>query len=1015
MRAPLRYLRPLRRFCGSVSRLQKLPSPAKASFFILNDSANGATGHYPNPSVLRNKRSTLDNEQLYPQRPLLDPNTFHPEVEITDSSIEKLAMSKTYDPAETWELVCHNNTSDLIRVGSIVEFIAGNSQVRLGVVIRTPASQFHHFHNRMIVLAMNNELLRVYPQDITFLANEVFGADWIESLDIIRNRFNESFEPRTKLVQLVHYFLASTREYQPLIEKLSPRLYAHVASKNGACSVTLLKLVNIVTTLHKAEHPSYLHQCAFLMAIHTHLCSDFKHWMVPGCMTLERCTNLSSSLSSNAIPFTSLYFSTPTSVMSYAEELMAFDDRKLERFDDLVAEIGASKPSYDDLAILFTIWKGKEFLPILQMIKYAIVYPHPELLRKLSRCSTFEGLPLTQNSLFDFLIALGLYENPQNFLTDPILSSNLLGELNKNVLVAASARDLGPNSIQLASRSEKNKYEDKFHHLRTRQYFNDHNVYIVPGTQGGLAVSLEKSNTRRYLINIHVLDPATKISPSSSAFLEWARSTALLVNWSNYIPEEKALVFAEDVTKMMTFTETNTARAPDYFRVGDFNHTDKKIDSPARYQTCMTITLEYNPTSGEPLKDLEEKVSISFDDISKTQIKSLDVHSLESSLLGLSQPTLLNTFKLFNRSRSLLQKEIELGQEDHQNLNFIHSFLKIHFTLRNRSNATAIRPNGFKGIVQKTATFNPLDETIDTNLGIYEDNYDGMASFFRSEVSIVAGALTATYCKHRNIPVVFRNQSILDLNEDLDRGGVVIKHKNAFFPAFTARSYFQAAFARDKSGYVSAPASIFAFSHLNRECLEAGSTGLNINLGLDNGFVSVSKPTETMEGYLNQLQILAFVHSKIINDTKLVTKMTKFSYLKALGYNVHGPMNASILHNYVSDLEYADLAAKYFLRKVTKYWMLKALEQNPNHFSKFTCVITRVHEDSDYAPNPDISSSSDFELRKDVYVTVSAYCDELQLEALVLIPANTEFTIGTEVMAREILKVDAISGYLLLK
>lgn len=1014
MRAPLRCTRQLRRFGSSVSQLQKLPKSIKTHFFVLNNSTKDIR-ITPDISPERGSKNAHKTKQLYPLTTFLDPNKFYPEVEITDPSIEKLAMNRTFDPEKSWELVCHNNTSNLIRVGSIVEFITGNSEVRLGVVIRTPASQFHHFHNRMVVLAMNNELSRVFPQDITFIANQVFDADWIDSLDILRNRFNEIFEPRVKLVQLVHYFLASAREFQPLLEALMPQVYSHVASKNGPCSVTLLKLVNIIEIIQKVEHSSYLHQCAFLMAIHTHLCADFKHWIVPGCIPLERCTNLVSSMCSNQLPFTTLYFSTPISVMSYAERFMVFDDSKLKRFDDLIAEIKATNPSYDDLVILFTIWKGKEFLPLLQMIKYGVIYPHLQLLKKLSRCASFVDAQITQESLYDFLIALGLYENPQNLLTDPILSSNILGELDTKLLAASSVRDLKPSSIHLASRSESYSYNDKFHHLRKRQYFSDHVVYIIPGTQGSLAVSIEKSNTRRYLINIHVLDPTTKISPSSNAFKEWAQSSSLFVNWSFYIPEENSLVFPQEVFKLMAFEKANTVKQPDYYRVGDINRAEQKTNVSTRYQSCMTVTLEYNPASGEPLKDLGEQVSISFDDISKSQIKSLDVESLESSLLGLSSPSLLNTFKLFNRAKATNQSDSDLGDEDHQNLNFIHSFLKIHLKLRNRSDATAIRPKGFKSLVQKIAKYNPLDDTIDTMLEIGENYYNDMASFFRSEVNVVLGALTASFCKLRSIPVIFRNQSILDTSEDLGRDGVIIKHKNAFFPAFTARSYFQAAFARDVSGYVSPPASIFAFSHLGKTFLEAGSTGQSISLGLPQGFVNISDPTATMESYLNQLQILAYIHSTSVQDTTLVAKMAKFSHLKALGYNLHGPMSASVLNSYVSDLEYAGLAANYFLRKISKYWLLKALQHNPTLFSKFTCVVTRVHEDSDIVSNFNLSSLSDFELRHTVYVAVSALCTALQTEVVVLIPANTECTIGTEITASEIVLIDAISGYLLLK
>lgn len=1018
MWASLRHTKQLRRFCRTSLRNECLPRTKDPLFFIQNDSTNKKV-HHEAPQDKEEKipfRNPLETTRFLFRRPFLDPNNFLPEVEITDPSISSLAAEKSHKPALSWQQVCQRNTMEIPRPGSIVEFITNTSEVQLGVVLRTPSSQFSHFHNRMIVLAMNNDLIRVYPQDTTFVANEVFDAEWVESLDILQNRFNESFEPRIKLVQLVHYFLSSSKEIVPRVREFSAQMYSHVASSNGASPVTLFKLVNIFTSYLEMKLKNILDQSALLMAIHSYLCSDFKHWMVPGCMPQERKTNLSAWGSSNSLPYNTLYFATPTTIMASAHEFMAFGEQKISNFNNLVNRTMSARPSYDDLVLLFTIWEGREFLSIIHMIRYAIIYPHPQLLKQLSRCTALGEAPHTQRSLYDFMIALGIYENPQNYMTDPLVSSFILGDLDPQVLAGSSVKHLKPSTVcNFAESARKSTLKDHFGHLRRRNYFNDHVIYILPGLKQCVAVSLEKANTRRYSINIHIIDPATKLCPSSKSFVEWAQTLSLLQNWTAFQKENLVLLLPKDILDGILFMQNDDSRVSDYFKVGDLNagHKSKGIDS--RIQSCMTISFDYNPSQTNPLENLSEKVSVTFDDISKCRIKKLDASTLELSLLGKLQPSIINTFRLFNRVTPAKPMEIELGQDDHHDLNFIHSFLKIHFTLRNRSDATVVKPQGPDSRLRKNHSFDSATGNIITELQFQNDEVNERCSFFTSETEILSGALAATFCNRHNIPVFFRNQIFVDRKEDLEGEGIVIKHKNSFFPEFTANSYFQTAFARDKSGYVSTPASLFAYSHLNRVRLEPGMSGLNIRHGLDNGFVNVLDPSANMEAYLNQLQILSYVHNKCMNEGSLAAKMKRFSYLKAMGYQLHGPMDLLVLQSHASELDCSQMGAKYLLDKLDRYWLFKKLEQDENCIDKFTCTITRVHDDACDTSNSNSWIKSDFELRQEMYITVSAYCEELESEVLVLIPANSDCTIGTQFIADEIVLADSISNRLILK
>lgn len=1035
----------LRYLASTVLRTQRLPRTPSSLFFVLNEPISEETRYtgdgirytedgkkytegtkYPSKPCniaeqLRGNGDLGDNgdsgDSLFLlQRPFLDPKNFLPDVEITDPSIRKLASEITSSRMGGWQQVCQRNAREALVPGSLIEFIANGSTLQLGVVLRVARSRFHHFHNRMVVLAMNNELMRVFPQDITFVANGVFTSDWIYSLGIVENRFNELYKPRTELVQLVHHFLATSREYEPIILDLCPKLYSHIASKNGACPVTLLKLVNTILTFRNMEFESYLHQSAFLMAIHAHLCSDFVHWMVPGCVTLERLTNLSSASYSNSLPYSTLYFATPIAVMSHAHELTGFGDRKFMKFDALVKKTISSKATYDDITHLFTIWEGVELFAIIQMIKYAIIYPHPQLLKLLSNSSILGTSTLTQRSLYDFMTTLGIYDNPQNYATDPLLSSHILGDLDRQVLTASSVKDLKPSTmVNLAATSKENSFVDHFRHLRGKKYFNDHIIYILPGTQNNIGISLEKANSRRYSISIHIIDPATKINPSSLVFVEWALTTFLLKNWSETNYGDSVPLLPKDLLEQIVFSESYNRNTDQFFQVGELASAPRDNRVNSRTQTCMTISFDYNPSLSEPLKNLGDTVSVTFDDISNLQLKKLDTESLELSLLGKSQPGLLNSFILFDRTKNREEKELKLDSDDDQNLNFIQSVLKIHFLFRNRNNATCTRPAQFQNKIQKSRSFNANSGTFVTDLQLFEQDLNHRSTFFKSEIGVLLGSLVSFFCSNRKIPVFFRNQDFADIREEFCSEGVRIKHKNSFFPEFTASSYFQAAFARDRAGYVSTPASIFAFSHLNKTYLDPAIEGQNIGLGLEDGFVNVLNPSENMEAYLNQLQILSYVHSKCGADGALSTKMNGYSHLKSLGYQLHGPLNQSTLNSHATDLESAQVGANYMLHKVQRFWVLKMVERDPACFLEYTCVITRVHEDFSEIFAGGQLVKSEFELRQARNIIVSAYCEELATEVLVLVPSNNENTIGTEVIAEEVVFVDAISNQIILK
>ncbi|GEQ70663.1 hypothetical protein JCM33374_g4342 [Metschnikowia sp. JCM 33374] len=406
------------------------------------------------------------------KRAFLDPNAFYPDVEITDSSILDAVLNTTYEPSRSWSEICTTNLGTPPEPGSFVEFVHQH-EIHFGVVLREPYARFNRYHNRMIVLTLHNDLVKVYPQDITFCMHRVLDGAEIRRHEILINRFNESYDARARLVQILHQFMALIAAHKHLVSHALKACHSNVASDEKASPVCLSDIAVFVSALDPSAAfsralPSYFHQSALLMAIYLEMCTDPSRWMVPGCIPSERTTNLSFCASSNTLAPPPLLFAAPVPVLDDVSKFMHLDKKHMAAFSSFLESLIQSPIKYDDLVLQFGIWDAARFKSALKAMMYAIIYPHPHLLHKLSTMPVFGAASgaagasaVSSESITKLLNAIGLYDNPQNALTDPFMSAGIFGRVKKLSLIASSTKDLDTSSVHHSASVEAKKRSSK--------------------------------------------------------------------------------------------------------------------------------------------------------------------------------------------------------------------------------------------------------------------------------------------------------------------------------------------------------------------------------------------------------------------------------------------------------------------------------------------------------------------------------------------------------------------------
>lgn len=903
-------------------------------------------------------------------------------MEITDSAIMDIVLEHTFEPFKSWREIAQNQMAVPIP-GTFVEFRTPNSEIAFGVVVSEPKSKFNEFHNKLIVLTMDNELLRVYPQDIDFTACQVLEQDWIDALEILPNRFDEEYAPRTRLVTILHQFVALAQEMQSETKET-----LRVAHSRHSCdsSVLPVSLTSVLEAQSVSNHQSYFHQCAKLFSVHWEMSSDPSRWIVSTFLAQNHANNILAHRCSNELPPVAVYMATPLTVYNDVKILMRYDSEKLGKLDNYLNSLLESQKLHDELLNDINIWSGKQFAPAIRAIMYGAFYPHTKITQKLAKL-TFFSQGISPWCTQDNLKKIGLFDST-NF-TDVVLSSGVLGEPQR--LVASSTNNLDRSKSQLASLQDTmaGTFRDHFRHLRSqRQYYLDMTVYGIESGSGGpkMLLSLEKINERKYLINLHVPDVASHLSPTSSTFETWTRDGGILRSVSELLNAQEVSTLHKKAIETLLFDFPQFPNT--LFSVGDVSKSDLRVP-------CMTLTFEYNIYDNNPLQKIGDRISLLFDQIRQSQVKVLDSKTLDFTLTGKLKPRLLDSFRLFSRTEPTTSQLV--NESDHFNINFIYNTMTRHFMQRNRRCAALVAP---KTMIKDVITELEISGNGEkTNCRVWVENAEDVQisskrAFFLNELKIFAGAMAAEYAHRKNIPVFRKTQTLLDQSahsmQSTEPDEVFISHENKFLPNFHGNSYFQTMLARDSRGYVSPAAYFIGNNFLSRERISVGGPKENLPLGLPLGLVDVFA-LNSVEAYLNQLQLLLHHHATT-QKQRLHSYVAQFSYLKKYGFPLHGPFLTEILENFTARIENSHLAANYLAHRQRAYWTLLYVEQIQKETQKvnYNCIITRVG-----AP---INSKA---------ALAWAFCEELSMEVRLYVRTETDLSIGSRVKAHRVLHVSA--------
>lgn len=882
-------------------------------------------------------------------------HSFHNAYKYLKENLPNTEVNTDYSfpPYENLRHIIETNANTPPKIGSVVEFVepaigepTGNEE-RFGIVISELKSRFNPNYNELIVLSMTNELVLVSPLYVNFHSHQVVNPDWIESLCILKNKFIEEHEGRLQLVNVLQGFLNESLSYNELLQSSFDIIYSQYSQDHSIKNILLVQMIESIRfpeEILSSITTNYFHQSSLLMALHLQFSRSsafisLSNWG-------HRSTNVGkygSNYSNQIIHGTSYFINS----VENANSINIFTSVcQSERFQELNKFLRTVEFLDQDPALYFLFWEGRTYNYIITVMKFSILYPHNDIIENLKRLDIFKTA--SPREVYQWLEKINLY----NQSTDIFLSSNTSGKPKLKRLSLGNTDEIE----QVVNHDKIKKPRDLFRHLRnSKKYYKDHVIYALPGTP--LGISLEKINSRKYLLNMHVPDIMTSISPSSELF-------------SIFLSLRYNLISMKDMNQLFgTFVEEFIFRNQ---KAEDGTLADL-FKNRLLNTTCMTVSFTYNTFDSNPFHDVKEKISISFDSLSSVTIKKLDITTLETSL---KEQSTLASFKLFKRDRPDDVEEF-ITNDDRHNLRFIYNILRTNLKVRNQ--------NGAAELIQIA----------------------GRSGFFIREADVLLGDIVSRYAANWNIPIYVNTQDILESTVENDE--ILISHNNSMLPTYNASTFGEAMFVKDQTGHVSLAAKTIGANYLAGPKLEVSnfaSSTVNIPMGFKLGYVDISNVFTSVESLLNQLQLLNNVQLQYNNqylqgaDRDQKQLVQRFGYLKRYGYNLHGPLDGNILNEQLLKIKNSSELSKYLGTERDRFEVLRNLKEG-ELTELFKCVIT--HHGYTQHTNEELLDQR----------IAYGYCLELGIE--VNVSSLVELNIGSTVNCDSVVFVDEFSGVCMLK
>lgn len=923
-------------------------------------------------------------------------------------------------------------------IGSLVVIDDIDHNCLVGVVLRESQAIFNNSYNKLLVLTQDNKIIEEYASNLKFHLYGLLDLQLVGSLGILENRHDSLYFFRQDLITFMKAFIGKAYSYLELLDDPTRDqldiAYTQFAGENHINSVSIQELFDSFLLLEPFLASiccSYFNACSLIFSVYLGMVKSPK-WLVSSSWSTLNNTNIFENRFSNEIYSGPNYFvnsiANIESIAKFIDDCNNPDSLKSCNIflNNLISEQRSDRAkSLEEMGFFFNIWEGRQFKHIVDTLKFFIIYPHTVIKKRLCLLEIFKMVQINPENVHKLLADIGIYDSEENIFSSIILSSNLAGSPKLNLLSVASVDDLNPSPTKelLLMALRGNSASDKFPHFRrNKELHEDLKVYGLPvgfkgdGNYSALAVSIEKINSRKHVVRLHIPDIVTKVAPSSQLF-EALRSQSFNMRSKGLLKQAFAQsMFAEDFIREMTFKDQYTHMEDDFFSVGDIlGHSKKSFRGNLKNMTCLTLSYIFNKYDSHLLKDLDVKVDYSFDSLNSVQVKVFDWESLENCLNGSSE---YSAFKLFKGSKSTKnEKSTKFNNEDIHNINFIFNIMKRHFSCRNIRGASNIHPSNTSR--QELKPFSQLDQLEDHFSRLDERKQSKpFSKSFIEELKMFLANLAAEVSKKYGIPLIVKSQKKADslLFENSSDEKVIdealVTHENSLLPNFYAASYGQTLLARGSDGYVSTGAHFVALAFLDKPLLDipayCDSDSEHIPLGLENGYPDIVDVFNSYDAFINQLQVLAYLQantkykkSPFHDKDKRNLVSRPFGYLKRHGYNIHGPLPAETLRFLLPKISNAYKVEKFLSLSQWRYWMLRVLHQKISSHKgsaahkapSLTCVVTGPHSSK----------------------ICRALCLELDIEVDVYTDADQNFCIGSYIECEEVLSIKPSTGFCLLR
>lgn len=889
-------------------------------------------------------------------------------------------------PPQNFQDIIDQNENNIPVEGSIVEIVRPDFTPKVGLVVRQALSRFDERYNKLLVLTNDNELLDVLASKVNFHLYQIIFPEFINLQQIVMFRHNKKCKERIRAIEFLNNFINDVLDLKKTLEPMFDRIYSQV-STNSTNHVTLIDIIDAIKyqeTLVIKIGLSFYNQCVLLFSIHWCLVNSPK-WIVPNYFINNKSTNVLQGHSNNFHTITN-YFVTPGTIWASISKFMQYMEHT-EKSHELIEKFFVQLKSRkgDELCHFLQVYDGRHLAYILDVIKFAIVYPHDTIIKQLNKLTSFENCK-TPNDLYNKLLDLNIYDKS----TEVILSLGIV-DVGGSDRINVSSSDL--NQLQM-HKQWSGEHSDLFKHLRTKKkYYRDHIVYGLPIDDNEncsrFAVSLETLNSRKYMLNIHIPDITTVLPPGDFMMENmFNKFTELSSKMNNFINGFQSKLFSNRFEESKRFHKYETEDSENLWDDELLQNNNKSQRNPSKV-TCMTISFEFNSYEPEPFKSFIDKISISFDSISNLNVKIVDKDLLEKCLSGKLETSL---FKLLRRNQTLgLSDRPYLNKGDIHNLNYINGIMKTFFKMREHLGAAVI---------------NPQQEFLisdNSKIGVDKTHTHTHSNFILRELQIFTGALVAEYCTQHRIPILFHCQDIEPTMYDLDK--VMVTHDNIMIPPYDSENYHHSVLAKNSDGYISLQASFVSKNYLSPNNVITSPRN-NLPLGLKNGYVNIVDIFTRKEAIINQYQLL-FYQQALFNRTLSMEKgylktVQQFNLLKSFGYQLQGPLIESRLMSYMEACHQSHEISLLVESILRKYSALKWLENvqidinEGNGLKVFHCIVTLVG------------------INYDLGVVCKCFCMELGIEVDVL-TENTDIHIGNKLVCDKVLQVNAVDRTCLLR